>query len=580
MVSVVCWAFLLTSYSVSTNAQTAGSIDPTTGLPVQVTGNQLSVGGWTGQDRTGSYGGNNPRGTLGCCTGGPGSLLDTTGTGQSGNIWFAWGQDTVAQTIAINNALANAGAGVKVSGINYGFQYYNQDYNRGTLTSTLSVTSNTGSLVNAITTRHGQTTNGWTDYSNTVPLNGALPSTLGNATLSFQGKDDRGWAGYYGPAVRDARLSIAYTADPCAANPAYSSTCAGFNSVTTTANQVPNPNDYAQGWDSINNSFAINKGLEMAGSGLKVHGWQWGYQANANGPYCNAWNFFGICLFGQYVTPSVTTNVNITSNTGASIYSIQRTYTNSYNTTSYQYLLPSSRLLSTLGNFNFTATTNDQAYIGSMWAKTMYTPDQCMKDPLSSSSCPGYQKAFHDQQCSINALSYTDCPGYAALKQQQCTTNPLSYSDCSGYAAATTQCSANPLYASYCPNYATATSQCSANPLTGSYCPGYAQAYFNQQCSANPLSSSQCQGYASASSQCNTNPLTASYCPGYSTATSQCNSNTLYASYCPGYGQAYALKTLSTSSSSKTSATTSPTTTTSTDTTTTTTAVKIGRAHV
>ena len=564
-VLVVCSALLCLSYSASINAQQAGTIDPTTGAPILVTGNQLNSTGWSGQSRTGALNGANPRDSLGCCTG-SGAYVDTS---NGGAIYFSYSTTTVSQGVNINNALANAGSGVRVSGVNYDFQYYNQDGNRGTLSSTLNVTGTGGG---SVTRQHSATTGGWTDYSNTLPLQGAQLSALGTATLSFTGRDDRFWAGYYGPAVRNPHLSIAYTVDPCAANPAYSTTCAGFGSVATTDNQVPNPNGYAYGGDSINNSFAVNKGLEMAGTGLKVHGWQWGYVANANGPYCNAWNIFGFCLFGQDITPSVTTNVNITDKAGASIYAIQRTYTNSYNTTDYQYILPSSRLLSTIGNFNFTATTNDQAYVGSMWAKTMYTPDQCMLNPLSSSSCPGYLKAFHDQQCSINPLFAADCPGYAvALKQQQCTNNPLSYSDCSGYAAATTQCSANPLYASYCPSYATATSQCSANPLTGSYCPGYAQAYFNQQCTANPLSSSQCSGYTSASSQCSTNPLTASYCPGYSTASNQCTSNALYASYCPGYQQAFALKTVSTTKTANT--TTSPTTTTSTDTAPTTTAV-------
>jgi hypothetical protein len=60
-----------------------------------------------------------------------------------------------------------------------------------------------------------------------------------------------------------------------------------------------------------------------------------------------------------------------------------------------------------LGSFNFTATTNDQAYIGSMWAKTIYTPDKCMVDPLSSPTCPGYAKAMATQSASTTTTTTT-----------------------------------------------------------------------------------------------------------------------------------------------------------------------------
>ena len=130
--------------------------------------------------------------------------------------------------------------------------------------------------------------------------------------------------------------------------------------------------------------------------------------------------------------------------------------------------------------------------------------DQCVIDPLSSTSCPGYQAAYTTQQCTINALYNPSCPGYAvAYHDQQCYINPLSFSDCPGYYQAyhDQQCSINPLYATDCPGYASAylSQQCSLNTLYSSTCPGYETAYrnyqFAQACNANPQASPTCPGY-------------------------------------------------------------------------------------
>lgn len=133
--------------------------------------------------------------------------------------------------------------------------------------------------------------------------------------------------------------------------------------------------------------------MKAAGTGISIHGFKWGYVANANGPYCNSWDmgWFG-CWDVRF--PSATTYVNITDKAGNSLYSVERTYTNSYNTTNYSYLFPASQPVGNLGTFQFTARTNDQAYVGSMWSKAIYTPDPCVIDPTSSPTCPGYFKAL------------------------------------------------------------------------------------------------------------------------------------------------------------------------------------------
>ena len=129
--------------------------------------------------------------------------------------------------------------------------------------------------------------------------------------------------------------------------------------------------------------------------------------------------------------------------------------------------------------------------------------DQCIVNPLSLPSCPGYQAAYTTQQCAISALFDPSCPGYAsAYLTQQCSINSLYNVDCPGYASAylTYQCSINPLYSTTCNGYAAAykTQQCTANPLYATDCPGYEQAYLNAQCIIDSLYSNRCEGYATA----------------------------------------------------------------------------------
>ena len=483
---------------------------------------------------------------------------------------FSYNQATVAQTIAINTALANAGAGVKVNGYNYSYDARNMngdDRQSGVDTFTVStkMTSNTGTTLLS-TSQTYNTKFDWTTVSGTqtaqTPYN---VSGLGSLQFSVTGKDYGFWAGYFGPQIRNVNMSLNYGVDPCVTNPAYSPTCANYNTVSLSNNLVPNPLAYASSGSAIDQSYAINQALSLAGAGATIHGFQWGYVANANGPYCAAW--FIVCFDNR--VPSVTTNVDITDNAGSSLYSISRTYTNSYNTTSYQYLFPTSRAMSTLGRFNFTATTNDAAYVGDVWSKALYTPDPCNADPLSSPSCPGYAAAYMTQQCTANPLYNTACPGYAAaFLTQQCTANQLYNPSCPGYATAYLdyQCSINPLYSTQCAGYETAyfNQQCSLNPLYNSRCTGYATAYHDQQCSANALYATDCTGYQQAylDQQCSINLLYSTRCAGYAQAyfNQQCSLNGLYDRACPNYGTAYA-KTNILSVNTTTAATSTSTTT-------------------
>jgi len=574
-------AILLLGFSSLVTAQTE-----------QTTPNLITSG--TTHTWTGVTTGTIPSGcaTAGPCPGGPAPIYDPA----TNTVSFSYNANAyVGQTIAINNALAGVGAGVKINGYNYSYQVRNMngDDRQGGIDTFTVATALRGANNSVLlsTNQYFNTKFDWTAYSGTKTA--TTPIEMANATylqIGVTGGDNGYWGGYFGPQIRNVNMSLRYTVDPCATNPAYATTCAGYNTVNVSDNLVPNPTGYATFGASINQSYAINQALALSGSGVMIHGFQWGYQANANGPYCNSWDFFG--CWGQVITPSVSTNVNITDASGSSLYSVNRTYTNSYNTTRYQYLFPTSRNLSTLGNFNFTATTYDQAYIGDMWSKAVYTPDPCTVNPLSSTSCAGYQRAFTEQQCASNPLYSTQCVGYAAAYQtQQCNANQLYAPSCPGYAAAylTYQCSVNPLYSTTCSGYEQAyqdqqcgidplfstactgystayhdarcradalyatdcvgyrnayhDQQCSINPLYATDCTGYAQAYLTQQCTANPLFSTTCSGYAVAykNQQCSLNPLYATDCTGYAAAykNQQCTANPLYATDCAGYQQAY-----------------------------------------
>jgi hypothetical protein len=280
------------------------------------------------------------------------------------------------------------------------------------------MTNNTGSTLDQVINTYN-TQFDWTTFSGSRTLTSASAlASSGNLSITFSGKDGGFWAGYYGPQVRNVGLSLNYGVDPCATNPAYSTSCSGFSSVLETTNQVPNPTA-AVSWNAfIDNSFAIQTALAQGGTGLLVHGFNYGYRANSGGPYCAFWAIF--CFDNR--DPYAQINVNITSNTGQSLYSITRTHSDINPTDfSYQYRFPTSKTLGTLGNFNFTGYAADNAGISNMWATILYTPDQCIINPLSSPTCPGYNAAYaasiatSSSSTSIPTVTYNTSSGYTSI---------------------------------------------------------------------------------------------------------------------------------------------------------------------
>jgi len=472
--------------------------------------------------------------------GGPTPIYDPA----TNTVTFSYNANaSVGQTLAVNQALANAGAGVKINGYNYSYDIRNMNGdNRQGGTDTITVSQLLRGPNNSVLLSSSQYYNTKFEWQTiTGTKTATTPYSIADTSyiqFGATGGDNGYWGGYFGPQIRNVSMKLNYSIDPCVSNPAYSPSCANYNTVQTSSNILSTV---------VGQSYAINQALGLSGSNVMIHAFNYGYDYNIGGRYCSGINFLGCWGWSD---SNATVNVSLTDSNNSSLYSNSHYHSgeNISGSPSYRYLFPTSRNLSTLGNVSFSASTTGIASISNVWSSFEYTPDPCTVNPLSSTTCPGYQQAYHDQQCTVNPLYASDCPGYtAAYLTQQCNANPLYSQSCPGYAQAlfTQQCTNNPLSDTTCPGYAQAyhDQQCSINSLYANDCPGYQQAYLTQQCNISPLYSNQCTGYAVAyhDQQCGLSALYMSDCPGYQQAyfNQQCTANTLYDSQCPGYAVAY-----------------------------------------
>lgn len=162
----------------------------------------------------------------GCCAGGPGALYDPS----TNTIHFSYGNATAAQTFAINQAFANSGAGVQITGYNYSWDIKNNAQNGA---DPLYVNVYTWNYNNTTVRRTDSWTytenHDWRTYSGNVGYAWPGPvSDFGNLTVKFASVDRGYWAGYYGPKVRNVNIGMTYSADTCASDPLSSTNCAGY----------------------------------------------------------------------------------------------------------------------------------------------------------------------------------------------------------------------------------------------------------------------------------------------------------------------------------------------------------------
>jgi len=508
----------------------------------------------------------------------------TAGYDASTNTYmFGYTQQTIATTIAINNALQ--GSGVQVGGVNYGMSYLNGGYSSGTLGLTVNVTGSAGTTLHTYSHSFNTQSADWQAFDQTQTFtNPYTLANLGNVSMSFTGQDDRWWAGYYGPQVRNPYLRLVYTPEtPVVTTPTF---------YDDTYVAVPLQFGFPFYGRTFTNSWMHSNGvvsfldpavpIPLSNGSTITNPGSWAYCCGDR-PTTTKPQF-------QYIIAPLWSDLYPTSDSsfrteGTSTY--QRYYwnnlgeisnSNNKNTFSLE-LRPSGYIGATYTQINMNQTAwigtvgnpavgeiNEIFYgqpgVGNIAGITNWymdnTPvgDLCLINPLSATTCSGYAAAYYNQQCTASALYDPGCPGYAAAyleyqcslnalystscsgyqqayHNQQCSINPLYATDCTGYQTAVTQCSANPLLYTYCPSYQTAVNDCSTNGLTHSYCPSYTLE--QQLCTTDPLSNTLCSGYATASQVCSNNPLTYTYCPTYTTTLASCATNAQSNTLCPGY---------------------------------------------
>lgn len=510
-------------------------------------------------------------------------------------IYFGYSQATVAQTIAINNALQ--GSGIQVGGVKYGFSYLNQGDASGTLSTVVNITNNTGTTLHSYSHNHGTTTN-WTSFDQTQSFGNLYElANLGNVSMSISGKDSRFWAGYYGPQVKDPYLKLTYTAATIT-NPTFSD---------DTYVHVPLQFGFPFYGRTFTNSWMHSNGVvsfldpAVPIPGVGYNPGQWAYCCGDRPTVTTPQFSFMIAPLWTdlYPVSSSTFRTEGTTTYQKYFWNNISEISNGNNLNTFNLEIRPSGFIGI--NYDKINIQNQNTWVGLVgdptlgqinerfygipglnahgvgipnWSVADTPADVCSTNPLSSptcpgyftaqctisslydANCPGYAAAYFSQQCSLNSLYNVNCPGYAAAYlnyqcsldslyatqcpgyeqaylNQQCSISPLYSTQCSGYSNASAQCSANPLYASYCPSYQTATTQCSANSLYASYCPNYQTAL--NTCSTNPLSNPLCSGYTTASNACSSNQLTYTYCPSYTTTLASCSVNPQSNTMCPGY---------------------------------------------
>ena len=133
----------------------------------------------------------------------------------TGTFMFGYNRGTIAYSTPVNYALSMAGTNIQVNGFKYSWEYFNQDSSRGTLSGNINLTNKNGQVVENYNYNMPQTTNGWTTMSGIENFNTQhAASTLDRLNVSFTGKDERWWAGYYGPQIRDIDVKLLYSVAP------------------------------------------------------------------------------------------------------------------------------------------------------------------------------------------------------------------------------------------------------------------------------------------------------------------------------------------------------------------------------
>jgi hypothetical protein len=327
-----------------------------------------------------------------------------------GYINFSYGTADLNQIVNINSALSAGGTGVQLAGFNYSFMAKNgngwDDARQDYLAAYVKLYGSGGNLI--ANYDYSAATNNkynWTNFSfNETFANPYVASTLSTAQVGMIGRDNNFWAGNYGPEVFDVNFRLKYKVDPCATNPAYSSTCAGFGNILNTNNLL----DSTKGGSSLNQAFAINTALESAGVGARIHGFNYGFNWRVGQSWygCTATNQDGSCSWYMNVPAYANATVSLTNSSNQTIHSKSYSFTGdgTSGSVSDKYLLPSSMNQSLLGTGRIVGSASGTgSSVEGAWATMIYTADPCLANPLYSSNCKGYALAIAKQLAPSSA---------------------------------------------------------------------------------------------------------------------------------------------------------------------------------
>ena len=360
----------------------------------------------------------------------PGNCGPNPSVRTSGNINFSYGTADLNQVININRALAAGGTGVQLSGFNFGFTAKNgngwDDARQDYLSAYVRLRDSAGNqIANYDYTDQTNRKYNWTNFSFSETFASPyVASALSTAQVGFVGRDNNFWAGNYGPEIFNVSFSLKYRIDPCATNPAYSSSCSGFNSIVTSNNVLPNPNDWGT---SINQMVAINTALKNGGIGAMVHGFNYGFDYNVGQSWsgCTATNQDGSCSWYMNIPASVNATALLTNSNNQTIISKNHNLTGdgTSGSVSGQYLLSSSLNQAVLGNLRlYGSASGTGSSLGNFSASLIYTVDPCNANPLYNASCSGYGAAFAK---SLAPPTTTSSPTMAAMPLSPLGTSPV-----------------------------------------------------------------------------------------------------------------------------------------------------------
>jgi len=428
-----------------------------------------------------------------CCSNPAGSqpLYDTN----TNTIKFSYGQATVQQGWAINQALQ--GTGIQVGGYNYSYDLRNMNGKGGGQSGADSLTVNTwlknsaGQIILS-TNNIYNTQFDWTSHSGTMSLTSPMATTdLGSGGVSFSGKDGGYWGGLYGPEVRNVNYSLNYTVDQCTVNPQSSPTCPGFKTYYQMSDD---------GYAQVNLPFPFPFYGQLFTTSYMYTNGVVGFLNNNWGFCCD-----GTDLNNQVTQPNSPWNYSIYAlNTDLIPGPNSEFYTQQTdNGTGLRYSWVNVPEIGTSLNNTFHVEIKNSGYIGITYDEVNLNPNRNPLIGIAGDISQGqYSMSYYGQASGLPALAGTTNVYTGTETTDYCSVNPLLSTSCPGYAAAylDQQCTINTLYDPSCPGYALAyyNYQCSLDALYHTGCPGYEQAYYNQQCTLDALYDAGCPGYKEA----------------------------------------------------------------------------------